>query len=314
MRDDWTPAPGPEYAGLGTDLEVRMPRDVRRRHRHPASQSAYAVLDAAESLRDKDPHCIIADTPSTICRHLGFGRAMISTVRGSMWIPRCLHVDGFDSTAHRLEQFIDDARFPLAIAPLETELVRKRMGAVVDKPAADKRTFKEIVDASGCAGYVAAPITLHGRTIGLLHADRPREHDGVTGEHLQRLELFSEFLSIAFEVAVLRSRTTVQVEQLGDIIEAIRQPTDEDVPGTAGQMNARALTANLSILSPREREILEYTATGATNAQIARSLALSEGTVKSHLRQISRKLNTTSRAAAVATFLRMSRTATSPAR
>jgi len=55
-------------------------------------------------------------------------------------------------------------------------------------------------------------------------------------------------------------------------------------------------------LTTREREIISYVATGATNSQIARCLAISEGTVKTHLKHIARKLNTTSRAAAVAAY------------
>jgi len=55
-------------------------------------------------------------------------------------------------------------------------------------------------------------------------------------------------------------------------------------------------------LTAREREIMSYVATGATNGQIARCLVISEGTVKSHLKHIARKLNTTSRAAAVAVY------------
>jgi DNA-binding CsgD family transcriptional regulator len=55
-------------------------------------------------------------------------------------------------------------------------------------------------------------------------------------------------------------------------------------------------------LTAREREIMSYVATGATNSQIARCLVISEGTVKSHLKHIARKLKTSSRAAAVAVF------------
>jgi DNA-binding CsgD family transcriptional regulator len=55
-------------------------------------------------------------------------------------------------------------------------------------------------------------------------------------------------------------------------------------------------------LTAREREIMSYVATGATNSQIGRCLMISEGTVKSHLKHIARKLNTSSRAAAVAVY------------
>jgi DNA-binding CsgD family transcriptional regulator len=47
---------------------------------------------------------------------------------------------------------------------------------------------------------------------------------------------------------------------------------------------------------------MSHVATGATNGQIARCLVISEGTVKSHLKHIAKKLNTSSRAAAVAIY------------
>ena len=59
----------------------------------------------------------------------------------------------------------------------------------------------------------------------------------------------------------------------------------------------------VSSLSAREREVISYVATGATNMQIARCLMISEGTVKSHLKHIARKLKTSSRAEAVAVYV-----------
>jgi DNA-binding CsgD family transcriptional regulator len=68
-----------------------------------------------------------------------------------------------------------------------------------------------------------------------------------------------------------------------------------------GSYHRTCRSAALS-LTAREREIMAHVATGATNGQIARCLVISEGTVKSHLKHIAKKLNTSSRAAAVAVY------------
>jgi len=52
-------------------------------------------------------------------------------------------------------------------------------------------------------------------------------------------------------------------------------------------------------LSPREREILELIATGATNPEIAKTLHLSPHTVKEHTSSLYRKLDVRNRAEAV---------------
>ena len=52
-------------------------------------------------------------------------------------------------------------------------------------------------------------------------------------------------------------------------------------------------------LTARQRELLYLVAAGRTNAQIARRLCISEGTVRTHLENIYRLLNVSSRTAAV---------------
>jgi two-component system nitrate/nitrite response regulator NarL len=55
------------------------------------------------------------------------------------------------------------------------------------------------------------------------------------------------------------------------------------------------LASATSRLSPRERDILREIARGASNKEIARTLAIAETTVKIHVQHIFRKLNLTSR-------------------
>jgi DNA-binding NarL/FixJ family response regulator len=59
-----------------------------------------------------------------------------------------------------------------------------------------------------------------------------------------------------------------------------------------------------SRLTPRESEILRLVADGSGDGAIARSLNLSESTVKTHLRSVYSKLDVSGRAAAVAVALR----------
>ena len=60
-----------------------------------------------------------------------------------------------------------------------------------------------------------------------------------------------------------------------------------------------------SALTRREIDVLRLMATGETNAGIASRLIISEGTVKSHVKHILRKLGAANRAEAVCLYLRM---------
>ncbi|MGA6126568.1 MULTISPECIES: response regulator transcription factor [unclassified Microbacterium] len=69
----------------------------------------------------------------------------------------------------------------------------------------------------------------------------------------------------------------------------------------AGMSRPAAAEASLDVaLSPRELDVLACCALGATNAEIAASLSLREGTVKSYLQAAMAKLDASTRHAAVA--------------
>ena len=68
----------------------------------------------------------------------------------------------------------------------------------------------------------------------------------------------------------------------------------------AEQTRAAESGEAVSVLTPRELDVLKLVAQGLSNADIARRLVLSEHTVHRHLANILRKLGLSSRAAAAA--------------
>jgi LuxR family transcriptional regulator, regulator of acetate metabolism len=58
-----------------------------------------------------------------------------------------------------------------------------------------------------------------------------------------------------------------------------------------------------ALLTDREREVMALMARGHNNAAIAERLVIREGTVKSHVKHILRKLGAANRAEAIARFL-----------
>jgi DNA-binding CsgD family transcriptional regulator len=307
--DDWATTAEILISILSLQCEL-LDHDLARRVR-----SMSEIRNALGYLRGLPPGKMIFAAGEVLSREFAFARTMISTVRGSLWLPQHLHIEeeAADPHSRSLHEFIEGRQIQLAEAPLETELVRKRCGVFAPSPQEDKRVFREIMDASGCFGYIGAPITVQGRAIGIIHADRPEPHGIVTMEHLEQLEAFAECLSVAFESAALEEKAAQQrleVDNLcGNVDELLSRSgrlalwsLPGAVPVPRHDTYYRREQPDSPALTSREREIMSHVATGATNGQIARCLVISEGTVKSHLKHIAKKLNTSSRAAAVATY------------
>lgn len=76
-------------------------------------------------------------------------------------------------------------------------------------------------------------------------------------------------------------------------------------PEVAAKLMNRIRAGEEELLSSREVEILRLVAIGTTNREIAKSLWISEATVKSHLNRILKKLDATDRTSAVTTALKL---------
>jgi DNA-binding NarL/FixJ family response regulator len=86
-----------------------------------------------------------------------------------------------------------------------------------------------------------------------------------------------------------------EVELAGGAVPGLARP----VPYPRGQGLDDRSRAFPSRLTPREFDVLQRMALGETNIQIAHRLFVSEGTVKSHVKHVLRKLEAANRAEAV---------------
>jgi two-component system nitrate/nitrite response regulator NarL len=94
--------------------------------------------------------------------------------------------------------------------------------------------------------------------------------------------------------AVLRGDSVVAAEMVGTLARIVQ--------GDAGaKQEAPRMADAFASLTPRELEILECMADGSSNKMIARALAISDGTVKLHVKAILRKLGARSRVEAAVT-------------
>jgi DNA-binding CsgD family transcriptional regulator len=290
------------------DAEVRM-------------SAATGIAKALSELRGAPTSsALLEGAPRALCEACGFTRAMVSAVQGSRWVPLKLFTsDQLDPQAEAFQAFVEsETEIPLANMLAETDMARRRAAIQIEDAPLDRRTFKPIIEVAKSPGYVAAPIVIGGRATGFMHADRVGQRRMVSNDDMEWIAKFATELASSFDRAVGAEQL---LTQRIDLVEAMASThaalavLERSVPGfgegvgigsTEGaSAQARPAPARDALLTPREREVLECVADGATNAGVARQLMLSENTVKTHLRAILRKLHVTTRGAAVARYMRL---------
>jgi DNA-binding CsgD family transcriptional regulator len=254
---------------------------------------------------------------------MGFTRVLFSYVRHGTWIA-CSAFAG-DDEAMALAMVEAGTTNPRRLAGplLEGEMVRRRHPILVRNPQTDARVHNELAAITKTVAYVAAPVFSWGRPIGLVHADR---HDGeYVGEFdRETLGVFAEGLGLAFERNLMIERIRAMRHAANEHARMADALADDftlevlDLAGTAPAATEMSLdeysvptrtsaghgARPLSELTARESEVLDAIAAGKTNAQIAGALFVTEGTVKSHVKHILRKLGAGNRTEAVAVYHR----------
>jgi DNA-binding CsgD family transcriptional regulator len=251
----------------------------------------------------------------------GFDRVMLSRVDEGTWAPWRSFAVQFGPAEQAFADWIRQVpRIELSHMLLESEVVRRREPAIVTDASVDSRVYQPLAKAAQQASYVVAPLIAGDRVVGLLHADN-RGHDVV---ELDRDIVWFYAIGFAqiFERAVLLGRLRDQraeVLRVMQTVETVLSDLASSEIDLATREETNALTVSRpvrpvaaeraqvleALLTSRELEVLTLMATGATNDRIAQRLVIAVGTVKSHVKQILRKLRVENRAEAISQYLRL---------
>ncbi len=283
------------------------------------------VLGAQEALgglRGVPTVASLAERAPAAAHRMGFSRILFSRIRDGTWVA-CSAWAGEDEEFAETMVAVGMASPRRLSGPLlESEMVRRGVAILVRDPQSNPRVHPELAAVTKTAAYVAAPVLTWGRPIGLLHADRSAERPGVYEVDRDVLAMFAEGLGVAFERNLMMDRLQAMRRAADEHLRAATALADDftlDIMERAGPasthleqllqtpeplQHATHRGGHLPDLTAREIDVLRAMAAGQTNAQIALSLFVAEGTVKSHVKHILRKLGAANRTEAVARYHR----------
>jgi DNA-binding CsgD family transcriptional regulator/GAF domain-containing protein len=314
-----------ELIALLTDLKAADER-VRDEFLAHQSSAARVVREALDVLRDVDTVAQLTERAPVAVSTIGFDRAVLSRIEQSVWIAETAYVAKDPGWADEIRRAGSDAPRTLDGSLLETQIVRRNRPLVVNDLADRTDLHRALIDTSMTRSYAAAPIVGWGRVIGFLHADCYHQRRNLDAMDRDLLWMFCAGLgTLITRAAALDelNRLRGELRRLADgpgpgagvgvaagVGPSWSPPTQETPFRQPAPLTDRRgrLPADLEAeLTRRELDVLRLMSGGRTNGQIARQLVIAEGTVKSHVKHILRKLDAANRAEAVSRWLRTER-------
>jgi DNA-binding CsgD family transcriptional regulator len=247
----------------------------------------------------------------------GFTRAVLVRVENDEWLPWMAYFSNDRDHERRFVEWMNEQRFPAS--DLGPTLLGLRP-VVVRDALASTRAFAPMIEFSKTPCYVAAPIKPAGRLVGVLYGDRYPTGRMVDEIDRDMLLAFAEDFGRIYERVVLVERMRAQRDRIGEAFDSAenmmrslanaeielarapegRLPSDGDEPEFGIDAPPEAVE---KLLTAREAEVLALMVRGASNATIAEQLIIKEGTVKSHVKHILRKLDAVNRAEAISKYM-----------
>lgn len=282
------------------------------------ANSATAVTDVNAALRQMHSATSVRQLVQMVPKiagQLGYDRTLLSHVEGDRWIAQSAHAHADAGLAESMIEVSTAAPGALDPTSPEGDVFRRRSSVLVRDAQARPEVHYELKTLIRTKAYISAPVVVNNQVIGLLHADDSLNPSGVDELDRQLLALFAEGLGFVFERTSCYERLTAMQRQLQVETNSVTDALDWCVesaglppialhgsPAAGVSAGESDLAPTLSELTQRELEVLARLAAGERNAEIATRLFVSQGTVKTHVKNILRKFGAENRAQAVARF------------
>jgi LuxR family transcriptional regulator, regulator of acetate metabolism len=297
--------------------ELEVQRDLVQRHQ----QMMRGIGEALHRLRGAESTSqLIERATIEVVRSCGVDRCVLFRVDGAKLIVESVHFSEDPEFQEEWRTFAAANPPELDHRDAEVQALRRHVPVMVD----DTRSLdgmRHLAEAGRMFSYVAAPVTVRGTVIGLIHADRYFAGARVDPVIRDALGTFAAGFGYALERNALIDRTKSQLQNMREMILAVESSLEElfysgvslrredrgliDDAGRVPVVPLPAASRLDGLLTRRELEVMELMARGASNGDIATQLVISEGTVKSHVKHILRKFRAANRAQAVSTYMRI---------
>jgi DNA-binding CsgD family transcriptional regulator len=299
----WTPPDAPRAdraAALAVRarellLRVQAAEVVRRRESAERMQQALRTLQSIDSTQE-----LVDRVPDEVAK-LGFNRVLLSWVDHGRWVPVSFHTESGPEEARAVMEAGAPPYHDLRRL-LEGEMVSRRRPILVRDALDHPRVHQDIQAVMHSHSYVAAPVLRRSQVVGFVSADQNADVDVVDEIDRDLIQLFADGLGLALDrVAVLEELADLR-RRIGEQAASMSQLISGPEPSLATPSGRAPDPSWQQVLTRREEEVLGLVAAGLSNAQIAQRLYVTEGTAKTHVKNVLRKLGAENRARAGALY------------
>ncbi|PKV97228.1 regulatory LuxR family protein [Amycolatopsis echigonensis] len=266
--------------------------ETRLADRHLLLRRVAASLASVRDAKTVDE--FLGRVPEAGCR-LGFDRVLVSRVVDSVWRLHTMCVVHEPRWADEIVAVGKASPPELRGGLIEADVVDRAETRLIFDTQHSQRVDRDLIRVTKSTSYGIAPLTVHGQVVGLLHGDRYHQGRDVDETDRALLTLMAEALSHSLgRLTMLEGLAFLRDTADGLMTRPTALPASPPSPAPSPQIP----------LTARENQVMELLAAGRSNRHIARELAITERTAKSHVTQILRKLGVTSRTEAIALWLR----------